>query len=222
MWNIVCLKWGTAYSADYVNRLHSMVKRHLHVPFQMYCFTDDAAGINSEITVKPILDNRWIKWWNKIPLLSPDIDLPDNPCLFFDLDVVIYNDITKLLQEATDYLTIAECHWVDPVRNFKGYDRNLSCDLNSSIMMWNRTPQVKQLYDFFDTNYDTLMQQYKGIDKVLYYYEYQEFEIRTISKTWIQSYHHSGFDDSKGSILIFNQGVKQHELNDERVNALWS
>ena len=31
--NIVCMKWGSAYEADYVNTLYSMVKRNITRPF---------------------------------------------------------------------------------------------------------------------------------------------------------------------------------------------
>ena len=61
----------------------------------------------------------------------------------------------------------------------------------------------------------------KGIDKVFYYYEFEHFEIATIKNDWIQSYHHTGFDKEKGSVLIFNQGIKQHEIKDKMVHELW-
>jgi len=198
-----------------------MVSRHFHGPFQMFCLTDDSSGIINDVTCLSIIDARWKKWWNKIPLLN-DHRISKNTCLLFDLDVVIYNDISKLVEEATETLTIAESYWIDPVRNFKGYNRNLSCDLNSSIMIWNHTPEVKKIYDFFDQNCNRLMNDYKGIDKVFYYYEFEEFEIKTIKNDWLQSYHHTGFDESKGSILIFNQGIKQHEIDNKRIHELWN
>ena len=197
-----------------------MISRHLHVPFQMFCLTDDSSGIISDVTCLSIIDARWKKWWNKIPLLN-DHRISKNTCLLFDLDVVIYNDISNLVLEVNDTLTIAESYWVDPVRNFKGYNRNLSCDLNSSIMIWNHTPEVKKIYDFFDNNQEYLVNNYKGIDKVFYYYEFEEFEVKTISNNWLQSYHHTGFDKEKGSVLIFNQGIKQHEIEDKLVHELW-
>lgn len=197
-----------------------MISRHLHIPFQMFCLTDDSKGIISDITCLSIIDNRWEKWWNKITLLNDD-RIPKNTCLLFDLDVVIYNDISNLVHEANDTLTIAESYWVDPVRNFRGYNRNLSCDLNSSIMIWNHTPEVKKIYDFFDKNQEYLVSNYKGIDKVFYYYEFEEFEVKTIDNNWLQSYHHTGFNKEKGSILIFNQGIKQHEIEDKSVHELW-
>ena len=43
--NILCLKWGTLYSAEYVNRLHRGVKAHLHRPFRFVCVTDDPSGL---------------------------------------------------------------------------------------------------------------------------------------------------------------------------------
>ena len=220
MINILCVKWGTAYSSEYVNKLHSMISRHFDEPFRMFCLTDNSNGVIDSVTCLPIADQRWDKWWNKITLLN-DERIPKNTCLLFDLDVVIYGNITCLLEEVKDNLTIAECYWVDPVRNFKGYNNNLSCDLNSSIMMWNHTPEVKKVYDFFDQNQEKLVKEYKGIDKVFYYYEFEHFEIATIKNDWIQSYHHTGFDKEKGSVLIFNQGIKQHEIKDKTVHELW-
>ena len=43
--NVICMKWGTKYSSEYVNKLYSMVARNLSVPFRFVCFTDDADGI---------------------------------------------------------------------------------------------------------------------------------------------------------------------------------
>ena len=48
--HIFCMKWGTLYDATYVNRLHSMVKRNLTLPFTMVCFTDDETGIDQPVS----------------------------------------------------------------------------------------------------------------------------------------------------------------------------
>jgi hypothetical protein len=34
--NIVCLKHGTKYNSDYVNRLYNMVQRNLTIPFKFF------------------------------------------------------------------------------------------------------------------------------------------------------------------------------------------
>ncbi len=38
---IFCMKWGTLYGAEYVNRLYAMVNKNLTYDFKMVCFTDD-------------------------------------------------------------------------------------------------------------------------------------------------------------------------------------
>ena len=48
---IVCLKHGAKYSADYVNRLYNMTKRHCTVPFTFVCFTDDMSFIFGHLNV---------------------------------------------------------------------------------------------------------------------------------------------------------------------------
>ena len=48
---VCCLKYGTKYSADYVNKLFNMVSRNLTVEHQFVCFTEDATGIDERIRI---------------------------------------------------------------------------------------------------------------------------------------------------------------------------
>ena len=52
--NILTFKWGTLYSAEYVNRIYRGVKAHLKRPFRFVCVTDDADGLLPEIDAEPI------------------------------------------------------------------------------------------------------------------------------------------------------------------------
>ena len=38
---VVCVKYGTKYGADYVNKLFRGVKNNLNLPHKFICFTDD-------------------------------------------------------------------------------------------------------------------------------------------------------------------------------------
>ena len=38
---VICLKWGTRYGPEYVNRLYSMVKRHTERDLRFICITDE-------------------------------------------------------------------------------------------------------------------------------------------------------------------------------------
>ena len=43
--NVLCMKWGTKYPADYVNRLYSMVARNMQRKFRFVCLTEDSEGL---------------------------------------------------------------------------------------------------------------------------------------------------------------------------------
>ena len=52
--HVLCMKWGTKYGPEYVNRLYAMVRRHLRGDFRFVCLTDDARGIRAEVQCLPI------------------------------------------------------------------------------------------------------------------------------------------------------------------------
>ena len=47
--HVVCVKWGNKYPSIYANVLHSMIKRHITVPFEFHCITDDVNGLDVDI-----------------------------------------------------------------------------------------------------------------------------------------------------------------------------
>ena len=49
MQTVACIKWGTLFPSDYVNRLYRGVTRHVTRPTRFICFTDDAKGLESGI-----------------------------------------------------------------------------------------------------------------------------------------------------------------------------
>jgi hypothetical protein len=53
MKQVICMNWGTAYGADYVNRLYSMVARNLTGPFRFVCLTDNEKGIRRDVHCRP-------------------------------------------------------------------------------------------------------------------------------------------------------------------------
>ena len=94
--HVICVKWGNKYISKYANVLNSMVKRHTTVPYQFHCLTDDPNGLDPEINVITLPKDPWIKtWWSKLYMFSPDMPLQGN-ILFFDLDVVIFDNIDPL------------------------------------------------------------------------------------------------------------------------------
>lgn len=108
MLNFVCLKWGTKYSADYVNKLYAMVARHYTQNFQFYCITDDDTGINPSIKTRPLLDESLTGWWHKLSLFKEKVHDIKGEILFLDLDIIIVNNINWLAEYSGDFCIIKD------------------------------------------------------------------------------------------------------------------
>jgi len=97
--HIVCYKWGTKYSADYVNILYAMVKRHLSVSYTFHCITDDSRQLRSDIVVHELPDVGVDGIWRKLMSFQDNfLDLQDEFIVSFDLDVVIVDSIDFLCE----------------------------------------------------------------------------------------------------------------------------
>ncbi|WP_201556114.1 glycosyl transferase [Psychrobacter sp. 72-O-c] len=101
---IICIKWGTKYGADYANKLYGMVSRNITPPFRFVCFTDDKTDVRSEIECQelPPLDitmptntlGKWPKsrlWGEKLGDLTGNV-------LFLDLDVIIVDSLDPFFE----------------------------------------------------------------------------------------------------------------------------
>ena len=92
--NILCMKWGDKYGADYVNRLYGMIAANMTSEFELHCFTDNAQGILPQIRIHPLpaLDlppGIPERGWNKLATLQKGLGGLSGNALFLDLDVVI-------------------------------------------------------------------------------------------------------------------------------------
>ena len=54
MKQVICVKWGTAYGPEYVNRLYGMLRRHVTGDFRLVCLTDNAEGLRPEVDAYPL------------------------------------------------------------------------------------------------------------------------------------------------------------------------
>jgi hypothetical protein len=95
--NIVCVKAGDLYSADYVNRLYAMVARNLTAGHEgrFVCFTDDDTDIRQEIHCRPLPEGV-AGWWNKLYLFAPGQFEHRDRVLYFDLDTVMVGDLDEI------------------------------------------------------------------------------------------------------------------------------
>lgn len=116
MANVICMKWGAKYGPEYVNRLRSMVARHLARPHRFVCFTDDGTGIDAGVEIKPLPDMDLPpgkeRGWRKLSTFRrPLFDLA-GPTLFIDLDVVIVASIDCFFDLPGEFVIIRD--WIKP------------------------------------------------------------------------------------------------------------
>ncbi|WP_193173839.1 tetratricopeptide repeat protein [Nisaea nitritireducens] len=90
---VACVKHGTKYGPDYVNRLYAMVRRHLPGNWRFVCLTDDPQGISPEIDIIDISALQTRGWWTKLALFDPQTPFADQTIFYLDLDTVIVGDL---------------------------------------------------------------------------------------------------------------------------------
>ena len=150
--NVLCIKWGKEYGPEYVNKLHSMVSRNLKRPFRFVCLTDDAAGIDSSIEVKPIpavgfdeFDQRkpWTfgHGWLKITSFAKTLYDLQGRTLFLDLDIVIVDSLDVFFEQSGEFVVIKEWDKRDGTGNTSCYLFTIGAHADAIEHLKNGYPQ---------------------------------------------------------------------------------
>ncbi|NBC97227.1 MAG: hypothetical protein GVY27_12845 [Deinococcus-Thermus bacterium] len=153
MTTVVCVKWGTAYGPNYVNRLKGMVARQLARPHRFVCLTDDGAGLRDDVEVLPLPEVPTPKhkpWspWRKLALFQRQLHDLTGTCLFLDLDVVIVDRLDPFFEHEPGRLCIIE-NWTQAGRGIG----------NSSVFRF-EVGAHPEIYDNFVAEPDRLAEQY--------------------------------------------------------------
>jgi hypothetical protein len=114
VYNSICIKYGTLYGPEYVNRLFAGLQRNSRSDVRMFCMTDDATGLDRRIEILPLAEEPFHDRMfaamrtapkrgrlQKISLfrrgLVPDLN---GPMMVFDIDIVITGNIDDLVSYA--------------------------------------------------------------------------------------------------------------------------
>lgn len=114
---VLCMKWGTLYSAEYVNVLFNACKAHISGDFKFVCLTNEPQGIDEGVEVYPIpeigLDEKhyYDGAWPKIGVFSKDLYGLQGRCLFIDLDSVICGSIDSFFWQPGALVAIDSAPW---------------------------------------------------------------------------------------------------------------
>ncbi len=118
---VLCMKWGTLYSADYVNVLHNACRANLKGDFRFVCLTDDSEGFVDGIDALPIPDiglapHQWQGGaWPKVALYCNPLHDLRGLALFLDLDTVVVGDLAPLFDLPGELVALDSAPWRYPI-----------------------------------------------------------------------------------------------------------
>lgn len=212
---ILCMKWGQKYSAEYVNRLYKMIKRHMTLPFTMVCLTDDPIDIHSDIQCYPLIpldlpNNLPERGWNKLTTFSANLYGLQGTALFLDIDIVIIDNIdgffTHPVVRQDEVLIIRD--WKKPWRMVG----------NSSVYRF-QIGSIPSLVDYFRTHFEQIRQQFRHEQAFLSWYIRQHHQLSYWPTGWCLSYKydvlkkmpyalwHAPEKPESGKIIVFHGEV---------------
>ncbi len=114
---VLCIKWGTLYSAEYVNVLYQACRDHITGDFRFVCLTNEAEGLSSEVEVHPIPEiglehtHYYNGAWPKIGVFSEDLYGLSGRCLFIDLDSVIVGNLDEMFEAPGSLVAMDSQPW---------------------------------------------------------------------------------------------------------------
>lgn len=167
------------YDIEYIKKLRNMVSRHITLPYEFYCLTDDPQEVEGVHMIHLPNQGYDMQWWHKLHWFDPSIGLKGR-ILYLDLDIVIHKNIDKLVDLASDkFYGVREFSraFVPP-----GVEWNR---LNSSIMSWIGGTHG-DLFDKFKQDTSTAMS--TALDDQDWLFRNAIERITFWPDSWIQSY----------------------------------
>lgn len=120
----ICMKWGSLYGPEYVNRLYAMVRAHSTGPIRFVCLTDDRGGIRPEVECHdcPEVDipqPYCLRGWRKLSTYAASDRLfgLSGRWLFLDLDVVVLGPLDDFFTFRPDKSFVVMRNWTQPTKN---------------------------------------------------------------------------------------------------------
>lgn len=193
---LTVLKSGKEFNAKHVYAIQDMCRRHIHEhEFDFYCLTD-LHNLNCN-TIN--LEHGWPTWWSKIELFKIK-----GPVLYFDLDMIITNNIDCIISSVKNY-------------DFIGlHDQWHPEDINSSMMYWKN--DMSALYNDFIVNPRQNINKFKGDQDYISSKITDRSYIQDVAPGQVMSYKANlndgeDFDKYKHNIVFFHGPPRPWEQN---------
>ena len=188
MIDVYCVNVGTKYTRDFDKKLKDSIAEHFTLEHKFTCLTDKP---EKEYDI-PITHPELRGVFHKLSLFQYT-----GNCLFFDLDILINDNIDFLASEFDRLTLVNSSPWKqeslkEPLK-FRITQNTL---VNSSIMRWT---DERNVFEKFMKHRDLYVRLYSGIDRFIYNEEikYKYFVGDAIS-SWQEGVKHN-------TILLHNQ-----------------
>ena len=187
--------------------------------FNFHCITEDPENVNKNINIIPLPNDNLEKWWWKMWLFNEEwMKLDDS--VFFDLDIIIqdnfkieYNKNVKLLY--TDWI---DCEQMRQDVLCKHYQY---CDINSSIISWNKDTKRQHIWEDFQKNKEMIIFLFHGIDNYINYRHKKSYSLYDNI-----AYSYSSNDQHRGDrpLILFDyiQNKQDTLMHVDWVKKLWN
>ena len=174
--NILVLKHGQKYSADYVNKMYNMVTANLEYDFNFYCITEDPVNLNPKINVIPLPTVAVTGWWYKPYIFSAELPI-EGTILYLDLDLVVTNSLSRLF----DFYPGEYCI----IRDFTRSMRPNWEKYNSSVIRFEKG-QLDNVWQRFKKEHLLIMRKFYGDQD--YLWEATQGKAKIFPDAWVRSW----------------------------------
>ena len=205
---VACVRAGTRYGPEYVERLLRGVRRHSTVDYRFVCLTDQKETWHGVENVP--IPVGLPGWWSKMKLFDPGWR-GDQRMVYLDLDTVVIGNLDPLLELKTRF----------------GICRNLAtipswpCKY-SSCMIALEPGFGRVIYDAFMATRSMLMRAYVryGDQRAIEHIDDGAAFLQDLLPQGFFSYYRDGFRRD-ASLLIFGGRAKPHNTGDAWVRQAW-
>jgi len=231
MIHVFCSRWGDKYPVEYVNNLYFMVRRHLPMEFKFYVQCSTTRGLHPKIEQLPFLEDlpnsTPEKMWNSPDHVRGLPRLWDRPKMnywkpggwgikgqkiAFDLDVIIQNDLTPLIELHQDKILFGRSWWHDmDLEKTPRWIKCHSAKINGGCFMWN-DEQGKPLWNDAKKNAEKIYHIYTGG-----------------TDNWLSEKHINKFDYIPSSMYYsYNRGcewpddIKMHTFREDKIMCVFN
>ena len=232
--DFVCVIHGDLYSWEYVEKLYSMLGRHLPLQFRFNVFTEAQRTVPShvikhDLTEWPGVGGKRSAWWYKMQIFDPSRKL--GRVMYLDLDTVVVNDLGWINELDPQFF------WT--IRDFKYLWRPNWQGINSSFMLFDSARYSFIWQDFYAKNVHQVSKQFRGDQDYLSQILDQK-NLRFLdpiqAMSWRWQVFQGGFDIKKRqcrspnhtttipngtSLLVFHGEPKPHTVQDWVVQQHW-